>query len=119
MRQIKLEDKNTYLEKYLATATLSDIKAMITEAVREATLSAVAEEEEKRRHVYGLAGLANLLGCSVSTAERIKASGVIDEAITQHKGIIIVDAEMALDLLRTSGKHHSLLNRNTNNKKAK
>lgn len=102
-------------EKFLMQATLGDIKAMITEAVREATLTAVAEEEEKRRHVYGLAGLANLLGCSVSTAERIKASGVIDEAIAQHKGVIVVDAELALNLIRVSGRHHGLVNRINSN----
>lgn len=100
-------------EKFLMQATLGDIKAMITDAVREATLTAVAEEEEKRRYTYGLKGLSALLCCSTATAERIKASGVIDAAIVQHKGIIIVDAEMALDLLRASGKHHGLLKRNT------
>lgn len=106
-----MEDKNTYLEKYLTTATLADIKAIITQAVKEATLTDVAENEEKRRYVYGLAGLGNLLGCSIATAERIKKSGVLDKAISQHKGIIVVDAELALDLLRISGKHHILLNR--------
>lgn len=98
-------------DKLLVQVTLGEIKQMISDAVREATLSALAEEEEKRRYVYGLAGLANLLGCSIATAERIKKSGVLDEAISQHKGIIVVDAELALELLRVSGKHHILMNR--------
>ena len=59
-----------------------------------------------------------LFGCSISTAERIKQSGVIDKAISQTGDIIVVDAELALDLLRVSGKHKNILARrnNSNNK---
>jgi hypothetical protein len=50
--------------------------------------------------VYGLNGLKTLLGCSKTTASRIKQSGIIDEAITQIGNIIIVDAEKALKLIK-------------------
>ena len=55
----------------------------------------------KKHYVYGLAGLCNLLGCSTATASRIKRSGVIDAAISQVGKIIVVDADLALDLLKT------------------
>ena len=42
--------------------------------------------------------LAELFGCSVPTANRIKRSGIINDAITQIGRKIIVDAEKALIL---------------------
>lgn len=54
----------------------------------------------KKHYVYGLAGLCKLLGCSTATASRIKRSGVIDAAISQTGKIIVVDADLALDLLK-------------------
>lgn len=52
----------------------------------------------KPRYVYGYAGIAELFGCSIPTAARIKTSGKIDEAITQIGRKIIVDADKALEL---------------------
>ena len=53
----------------------------------------------EKRLVYGIAGIAQLFNCSMTTANRIKASGRIDDAITQHGRIIVVDADKALVLL--------------------
>ena len=59
----------------------------------------IKEEPEKaKRLVYGISGIAQLFNCSMTTANRIKASGRIDEAITQHGRIIVVDADKALVL---------------------
>lgn len=55
--------------------------------------------KDNKRLVYGLAGIADLFGCSKTTANRIKQSGKIDGAITQVGSLIIVDAEKALELL--------------------
>lgn len=63
--------------------------------------------EVKKHLVYGLQGLCDLLGCSTSTAARIKKSGVIDAAISQNGKIIVIDADLALDLIRTSKKTKS------------
>lgn len=59
-----------------------------------------------KKHVYGIAGIARLFGCSVPTANRIKQSGKIDKAITQIGRKIIVDAELALELAgrKTGGR---------------
>ena len=54
--------------------------------------------EQTKRLVYGISGIAQLFNCSMTTANRIKASGRIDEAITQHGRIIVVDADKALVL---------------------
>ena len=50
--------------------------------------------------VFGLNGLSNLIGCSKSTAMKIKNSGVIDKAICQIGRKIIIDADLALELLK-------------------
>lgn len=59
----------------------------------------IKEEREKaKRLVYGISGIAQLFNCSMTTANRIKASGRIDAAITQYGRIIVVDADKALVL---------------------
>lgn len=61
---------------------------------------ASSEEEaaKPRRLVYGIKGIADTFGCSIPTANRIKRSGVIDDAITQVGRKIVVDADLALEL---------------------
>jgi len=63
------------------------------------------QPKEDKRYVYGMAGLARLLGCSIVTANRIKKSGVINKAISQVGRKIIIDADLALELLNNSRKH--------------
>ena len=52
----------------------------------------------EKRLVYGIAGIAQLFNCSLTTANRIKASGKINGAIMQNGRIIVVDADLALEL---------------------
>ena len=54
----------------------------------------------KKNLVYGIAGLAKLLGVCHSTASKIKASGVLDPAISQHGKVIVIDADLALELMK-------------------
>ncbi len=58
----------------------------------------------KRWLVYGINGLCELLQCSKATAHRIKNSGVIKDAITQTGRKIIIDAQLALELIQSSKK---------------
>lgn len=62
--------------------------------------SVTVVEQPRKRLVYGIAGIAQLFNCSMTTANRIKASGKIDRAISQHGRTITVDAELALELMR-------------------
>lgn len=62
--------------------------------------SVVKVEKAEKHFVYGRAGIAELFGCSISTAQRIKDSGKINKAITQVGRKIVVDAELALKLYR-------------------
>lgn len=60
--------------------------------------------EENRKdapnYVYGIAGLARLLGCSKGHASKLKAEGLFDEAIIQNGRKIIIDSEKALELFK-------------------
>ena len=58
------------------------------------------EAGNKRKLVYGLKGISELFQCSISTAQKIKNNGLIDKAITQFGRKIIVDADMALKLVK-------------------
>lgn len=53
----------------------------------------------KSQYVYGQAGLANLLGCSVSTAARLLKSQKIAPAVSRYQRKIIVDADLVFKLL--------------------
>lgn len=67
----------------------------------------------KKHYVYGLAGLCNLLECSTATASRIKRSGVIDAAISQVGKIIVVDADLAIDLINLNKRRKNKQKYNT------
>ena len=54
--------------------------------------------EQKDEYVYGIAGLAKLLGCSINHAGAIKRSGQLDGAIIQNGRKIIINAPKALEL---------------------
>ena len=53
-----------------------------------------------KRLVYGIAGIAQIFNCSMTTANRIKASGKINRAISQCGRIITVDADLPLELMK-------------------
>ena len=57
-----------------------------------------------KKYVYGINGIATLFGCSKPTANRLKKSKKIDAAITQVGRKIIVDADLALKLVKQSKK---------------
>lgn len=59
-------------------------------------------ENKEKHYVHGIPGIAQLFNCSIATANRIKSSGKIDEAITQVGRKIVVDADLALELARES-----------------
>lgn len=61
-----------------------------------------SEPPRGKKYVYGIRGIAKLLDCSSSSANRLKKSGIIDEAITQNGRKIIVDSELALELIKKS-----------------
>lgn len=51
-----------------------------------------------RKLAYGIKGIAETFGCSIPTANRIKKSGAIDNAISQVGRKIVLDVDLALEL---------------------
>ena len=67
----------------------------------------LTQPKQEEHNVYGIAGIAQIFGCSIPTASRIKKSGIISEAITQVGRKIVVNADKALEL---AGKHKNNFN---------
>lgn len=88
-------------DKPLFQLTASEFLSLVRQALAPGKEEAQPSEsvEANKHFVYGIAGIAQLFNCSKTTANRIKASGKIDAAITQSGRMIAVDADLALQLL--------------------
>ena len=67
----------------------------------------LTQPKQEEHNVYGIAGIAQIFGCSIPTASRIKKSGIINDAITQVGRKIVVNADKALEL---ASKHKGNIN---------
>lgn len=87
---------------FLINMTPDEFFDRLKECFAEAMFAPPKDEgvKIKKHYVYGLQGICDLLGCSTATAARIKKSGVIDAAIAQVNNTIVVDADLAIDLLK-------------------
>lgn len=102
--------------KPIIQATLGDLKEMIEDMFATPTDYPHDKPPEVTRHlVYGLAGLAKLLGVCKSTASKIKSSGILNSAISQHGKVIVIDADLALELMKARQNASAV----SNNKKIK
>lgn len=97
---IEIQGRRSYTEKdlILKIDKLEEKLDEIQNTIRQLYDMNNKTKPSERRYVHGIKGIATVFGCSVSTANRIKASGVIDEAIIQRGRRIIVDEEKALEL---------------------
>lgn len=86
------------LNKRVIDLTAGELLELIQQGYKPQVI--VDTTKDNKRFVYGLAGIADLFGCSKTTANRIKQSGNINGAITQVGSLIIVDAEKALELAK-------------------
>lgn len=89
------------MEKYLFQLTTDEFKELLKEAYQEAIAGEPNKEDITpiNKYSYGLQGLADLLGCSKTTAWKIKESGKLGKAIKQEGRKIIIDNKKALSLL--------------------
>ena len=70
----------------------------LMESVINKTDKKDVSENDIPKYEYGIAGIARIFNCSISTANRIKASGKIDKAISQRGRTIIIDVDKAIQL---------------------
>ncbi len=74
---------------------LSNLKLLVGNTTENKT-----EATTPMHLAYGIRGIADTFGCSIPTANRIKKSGVIDDAISQTGRKIVVDVDKALALAK-------------------
>ncbi len=74
----------------------------LQENCKNSNLPIKPEPKDKKKYVYGIRGIASLIDGSISSANRLKKSGIIDEAIIQDGRKIIVESELALELIKKS-----------------
>ena len=84
-------------EKRIIDLTVADLIEVIDSRIKQLIV-----ENRPKRLVYGIAGIAGIFNCWTATAQRIKSSGRIDEAITQVGRIIQIDADKAIELFKNS-----------------
>ncbi len=82
--------------------TLGELLDAVEEKVKAILPGSLQKQPQDKNFVYGLKGLAKLLGCSKTTAARVKASGKYDAAITQIGALLIIDADEVLRIARES-----------------
>lgn len=70
----------------------------LLELIESASGKPTQDAPKERLLEYGIAGIARIFNCSISTANRIKASGKIDKAISQRGRLIVIDADKAIEL---------------------
>lgn len=80
----------------LIDLTVGELKALIGSLPVKQEVQSVSSSSNNRL-VYGLQGIADLFGCSINTATKLK-NGVIRKAVSQVGRKIVVDADKALSL---------------------
>ena len=92
---------NYDLNSRVIDLTLGELLEAVEDRVKE-LLPQPEKKQDDKRFVYGLKGLAKLLGCSKTTAARLKASGKYDEAITQIGALLLIDPDKVLEIAKSS-----------------
>ena len=91
-------DINQLLNKPIAMMTGEELTFLIKNCASNNPSPTI----QQQKNYYGIEGIAQVFGCSVPTANRIKKSGIINDAITQIGRKIIIDAEKALALVKAA-----------------
>ena len=95
---ISSEEYNKLLQMPLWQMTGAQYKNFL-EAIMPGIIVSLQSVAPQKRYVYGIEGLAKLIGKSKNTAQRLKSSGIIDDAIIQNGRTIMIDADHALELI--------------------
>ena len=100
--ETKTQNDMTHPDTRIIDLTVAQLSEVIDRAVEESLKRRQQLNTTQRRLVYGIKGIAELLGVSERQARYIKASGLINRAIRQQGRTIVTDADLALQLF---GRH--------------
>lgn len=86
--------------------TVGQLEDLTRAWVRSEVASAkgTSEDRPNKTYVYGLKGLARIIGCSITTACKINTSGVVDAARTRMGKLLIYDADLVMELVNKADK---------------
>ncbi|MDR0763168.1 MAG: DUF3853 family protein [Bacteroidales bacterium] len=98
-------NKKELLEKPLWQMSGAEFVFLQENFLAEKQQQQIIPQQAPKNYCHGMEEFAAFLGCSQPTAYRIKSSGVINDAITQWGRTIIIDGEMALDLIKKSERN--------------
>ena len=85
--------------------SVNELKLIISKMFEEKFHVLEENGQKPTTRVYGISGLADLLHCSKTKANQIKKLGLIDAAITQVGRKIVIDADLAIKLLKRGGNN--------------
>lgn len=103
-------NNNLLKEKRLLDMTGEELTQVIREAIGEKSEPALAPKQfletypEVPPFITGVKGIADMLGISTSTINRMKADGVLDDAVLQNGKTVIFDTRKLLEALRLSNR---------------
>lgn len=95
-KNFKMEDYN----RPIWQLTIGEFVEILDGRKQESSENPTQEKVFNEKYVYGLSGLASLLGCSKNHAGKLKSKGIFDKAIIQNGRKIIIDSEKALELFK-------------------
>lgn len=101
---------NLLKEKRLLDMTGEELTQVIREAIGAKSEPALAPKQfletypEVPPFITGVKGIADMLGISTSTINRMKADGVLDDAVLQNGKTVIFDTRKLLEALRLSNR---------------
>lgn len=91
-------------DKPIWQLTIGEFVAILDSRLPVNKIELISKSRTDTKHVYGIAGLAKLLGCSKNYAGILKRTGIFDEAISQNGRTIIIDSDLALKLFNDHQK---------------
>lgn len=107
-----MSTNNVLKEKRLLDMTGEELTQVIREAIgaKSEPEPALAPKQfletypEVPPFITGVKGIADMLGISTSTINRMKADGVLDDAVLQNGKTVIFDTRKLLEALRLSNR---------------
>ena len=103
-QKYKAMNKKETSDKPLFSATIGEVCEALRSTFESVVLGNERDGASERTYLYGLKELAKFLGCSLSTAARLRKSGILEAATYRTDRILMFDKEMVLALLQVS-KH--------------
>lgn len=116
MKRNILKVSEVLLNKTLLTMNVADLLEVlyqVTETKEEIKHPQVDSYSNLPQFVTGIKALAQILGVSVSTVCRMKADGLLDDAVFQNGKTVIFDTYKVLEILRVSNRKNKFNYKNS------